>query len=90
VALFFSICIQSLLHFRKQRIFAAALRNAEASSKSGGLAQLARALAWHARGHRFESGILHLRILPKPLDIKGFFFCEGGEVLGFLTGILQR
>jgi hypothetical protein len=25
----------------------------------GGLAQLARALAWHARGHRFESGILH-------------------------------
>jgi hypothetical protein len=26
----------------------------------GGLAQLARALAWHARGHRFDSGILHL------------------------------
>ena len=26
---------------------------------SGGLAQLARALAWHARGHRFDSGILH-------------------------------
>ena len=25
----------------------------------GGLAQLARALAWHARGHRFESDILH-------------------------------
>lgn len=25
----------------------------------GELAQLARALAWHARGHRFESGILH-------------------------------
>ena len=25
----------------------------------GGLAQLARALAWHARGHQFESGILH-------------------------------
>ena len=25
----------------------------------GGLAQLARALAWQARGHRFESGILH-------------------------------
>ncbi len=30
----------------------------------GGLAQLARALAWHARGHRFDSGILHLA-LPK-------------------------
>ena len=27
--------------------------------KNGGLAQLARALAWHARGHRFDSGILH-------------------------------
>ena len=25
----------------------------------GELAQLARALAWHARGHRFDSGILH-------------------------------
>ena len=27
--------------------------------KTGGLAQLARALAWHARGHRFEPDILH-------------------------------
>ncbi len=27
----------------------------------GGLAQLARALALHARGHRFESDILHKR-----------------------------
>jgi len=26
---------------------------------SGGLAQLARALAWHARGRRFDSDILH-------------------------------
>ena len=26
---------------------------------SGGLAHLARALAWQARGDRFESGILH-------------------------------
>ena len=25
----------------------------------GGLAQLARALAWHARGHQFDPGILH-------------------------------
>jgi hypothetical protein len=25
----------------------------------GGLAQLARALAWQARGQRFESAILH-------------------------------
>ena len=26
----------------------------------GGLAQLARAFAWHARGHRFDSDILHI------------------------------
>lgn len=26
---------------------------------NGGLAQLARALAWHARGHQFDPGILH-------------------------------
>lgn len=29
------------------------------SVKNGGLAHLARALAWHARGNRFDSGILH-------------------------------
>ena len=28
--------------------------------KHGGLAQLARALAWHARGHRFDPDILHI------------------------------
>ena len=27
--------------------------------KRGALAQLARALAWHARGHRFDSVMLH-------------------------------
>ena len=27
---------------------------------NGGLAQLARALAWHARGHRFDPDILHV------------------------------
>ena len=27
--------------------------------QQGGLAHLARALAWHARGDQFESGILH-------------------------------
>jgi hypothetical protein len=29
------------------------------SIQYGGLAHLARALAWHARGDRFESDILH-------------------------------
>lgn len=28
----------------------------------GELAQLARAFAWHAKGHRFESGILHILV----------------------------
>jgi hypothetical protein len=34
-----------------------------ANFKKGGLAQLARALAWHARGHRFDSDILHALII---------------------------
>ena len=32
----------------------------QTANKNGGLAQLARALALHARGHRFESDILHI------------------------------
>ena len=31
----------------------------------GGLAQLARALAWHARGHRFDPDILHSEASPR-------------------------
>ena len=42
------------------------------SLSHGGLAQLARALAWHARGHRFEPDILH-----KPLP--------GVEIFDILT-----
>ena len=41
--------------YSKSGIFASASREAN----DGGLAQLARALAWHARGHRFDSDILH-------------------------------
>ena len=42
----------------------------------GGLAQLARAFAWHAKGHRFDSDILHLfffgsfRPFSKEVDVK--------------------
>ena len=43
-------------------IFAAAI---------GGIAQLARALAWHARGHRFESDYLHFKN-PELVDLKRF------------------
>ena len=31
----------------------------------GGLAQLARAFAWHAKGHRFDSGNLHKKGHPE-------------------------
>ena len=33
----------------------------------GGLAQLARALAWHARGHRFDPDILHYPLLEETI-----------------------
>ncbi len=36
----------------------------------GGLAQLARALAWHARGQRFESVILHYGVDIQKLRVK--------------------
>jgi hypothetical protein len=39
---------------------------------NGGLAQLARAFAWHAKGHRFDSGNLH----KKPDQWSGFFMME--------------
>lgn len=34
-------------------------------SNEGGLAQLARVLAWHARGQGFESLILHRKMIQK-------------------------
>ena len=51
--------------------------------QQGGLAQLARALAWHARGHEFESRILHFdprqigdkrRQIPQNQGFAGFSF----------------
>ena len=36
---------------------------------NGGLAQLARALAWHARGRRFDSDILHNHYLKPYREI---------------------
>ena len=39
--------------------------------KQGALAQLARALAWHARGHRFDSVMLHKK---PPLKFRRCFF----------------
>ena len=42
------------------------------AAKRGALAQLARALAWHARGHRFDSVMLH-KTSKNPLRFSGFF-----------------
>jgi hypothetical protein len=50
----------SLAHPMNSCIFAAAI---------GGIAQLARALAWHARGHRFESDYLHFKN-PERVDLQ--------------------
>ena len=47
--------LNSLAHRTIQHIFVIA----SVEANDGGLAQLARALAWHARGHRFDSDILH-------------------------------
>ena len=49
---------KAFAHRTNQRIFTLA----SSEVQSGGLAQLARALAWHARGHRFDSDILHQRL----------------------------
>ena len=49
-------------------------------TRNGGLAQLARALAWHARGHRFDSDILHKkRLKPCKQIIYKAFFCRIAE-----------
>jgi hypothetical protein len=47
---------------KSRSTFAEPTRNRRSGKvENGGLAQLARALAWHARGHRFDSDILHSR-----------------------------
>ena len=44
------------------------------SQKNGGLAHLARALAWQARGDRFESGILHKVSIYRDFFIFSMFY----------------
>ena len=46
------------------------------SVKYGGLAQLARALAWQARGHRFDSDILHPKLEILQLRFWAFFMSK--------------
>ncbi len=53
--------------------------------QQGGLAQLARALAWHARGHEFESRILHQETTQKIANpcksriYRDFYFGQNAE-----------
>ena len=43
---------------------------------TGALAQLARALAWHARGHRFDSVMLHKTKKPHRGEVFSFLFSK--------------
>ncbi len=54
-----ALCTSHFALLKNSPIFAAAI---------GGIAQLARALAWHARGHRFESDYLHFKD-PERVDL---------------------
>jgi len=51
----------------------------------GGLAQLARALAWHARGHRFDSDILHNKNTDNRqiISLLSVFFLSGVKHFSF-------
>ena len=60
------------------------------TTNRGELAQLARALAWHARGHEFDSRILHKQIdRPKGgLSVCGEYLVPEPLVLPvFLAGV---
>jgi hypothetical protein len=51
----------------------------------GGLAQLARALPWHGRGHRFDSDILH----KGPLNADFFIYVIFGLPFSILKSVIS-
>ena len=55
--------------FRKKQIFLHSLRIYDIIKLifMWGISSAGRALAWHARGHQFKSGILHFFIAPTVL-----------------------
>ena len=55
-------------------------------AKRGALAQLARALAWHARGHRFDSVMLHKTKKPHLVRL----FCITARRRYYLSGLCTR
>ena len=52
---------------------------------NGGLAHLARALAWQARGNRFDSGILHKTFKPYS-NVRLFFVFLPNPMVGGVFG----
>jgi hypothetical protein len=60
--LFALLFIANLLSVRMIRSLMSIIQSLIFAIHFGGLAQLARAFAWHAKGHRFDSGNLHNEI----------------------------
>jgi peptidoglycan biosynthesis protein MviN/MurJ (putative lipid II flippase) len=54
----------------------------------GGLAQLARALAWHARGHRFDPDILHNNEIKAFRKLEAFIVLEN-TIIQILSLVLM-
>jgi hypothetical protein len=51
-------------------------KQADSSKQRRGISSFGRALAWHARGDRFDSGILH----TEGLAIAGLFYYPSGDL----------
>ena len=64
------LTVFTLLKFVKEKLFT------KFATATGGLAQLARALAWHARGRRFDSDILHSSAQGLAKICKAFFLSD--------------
>ena len=49
-----------------------------------GISSAGRALAWHARGHRFDPGILHQKSTVLRLKYGAFLFAEAAAAVDFV------
>jgi hypothetical protein len=76
---------KGLALFPKTTIFAFAKRKRFSNCRFGGIAQLARALAWHARGQGFDSPYLHQITKTERASKMPFFLCPGLSVLVVCT-----
>ena len=55
-----------------------------------GISSIGRALAWHARGNRFDPGILHIGSLFKRLSVPNAFGKVSGSTPLFSTALKPR